>query len=136
MDHNGIQAPLLSPERQILIEEEVTTPPRGGRPAAETQGLPPGGGGGVRPLSLRLNHGGREQCLNFLRKSVHGIVVRTDRRMLGHRSIYWWIRLRECNRTWQVSARGNRLLRTPAIPQVVHAPQQVALTTTKVPRFD
>ena len=30
----------------------------------------------------------------------------------------------------------NRLLRTPAIPQVVHAPRQVAFTTTKVPRFD
>ena len=30
----------------------------------------------------------------------------------------------------------NRLLRTPAIPQVVHVPRQVAFTTTKVPRFD
>ena len=30
----------------------------------------------------------------------------------------------------------NRLLRTPAIPQVVHAPRQVAFTTTNVPRFD
>ena len=26
----GFQAPLLSPERQILMEEEVITPPRGG----------------------------------------------------------------------------------------------------------
>ena len=30
MDQHGIQAPLLSLERQILLEEEVTTPPRGG----------------------------------------------------------------------------------------------------------
>ena len=30
----------------------------------------------------------------------------------------------------------NRLLRTPAVPQVVRAPRQVAFTTTKVPRFD
>ena len=29
----------------------------------------------------------------------------------------------------------NRLLRTPAIPQVVRAPRQAAFTTTKVPRF-
>ena len=30
----------------------------------------------------------------------------------------------------------NHLLRTPAIPQVVQVPRQVASTTTKVPRFD
>ena len=30
----------------------------------------------------------------------------------------------------------NRLLRTPAIPQVVQAPRRAAFTTTKVPRFD
>ena len=30
----------------------------------------------------------------------------------------------------------NRLLRTPAVPQVVRSPQQVAFTTTKVPRID
>ena len=30
----------------------------------------------------------------------------------------------------------NRLLRTPAIPQVVQVPQRAAFTTTKVPRFD
>ena len=43
MDQHGIHDPLLSLERQILLEEEVTTPPRGGgRPAPETQ-VPPGG---------------------------------------------------------------------------------------------
>ena len=40
LDHNGIQAPLLSPGRQILINNKVTTPPRGGRPAVENQGFP------------------------------------------------------------------------------------------------
>ena len=30
----------------------------------------------------------------------------------------------------------NRLLRTPAIPQVVQVPRWAAFTTTKVPRFD
>ena len=30
----------------------------------------------------------------------------------------------------------NRLIRTPAIPQVVQAPRRVVFTTTKVPRFD
>ena len=30
----------------------------------------------------------------------------------------------------------NRILRTPAIPQVVQAPRRTAFTTTKVPRFD
>ena len=38
------RAPLLSLGWQILMEEEVKTPPRGGRPAVETQGLPPRGG--------------------------------------------------------------------------------------------
>ena len=32
----------LSPGRQILMEEEVITPPRGGRPAPEPQGAPRG----------------------------------------------------------------------------------------------
>ena len=30
----------------------------------------------------------------------------------------------------------NRLLRTPAVPQVVRAPRQAAFTTTNVPWFD
>ena len=124
LDHNGIQAPLLSPGRQILMEEEVTTPPRGSRPAVENQGLPPRGA--VRSLSLRVHHAGCEQCLKFLRRSVHGIVVWTDRKMLGRRSIYWWTRLHECNRTWQITSH----------PSSGAGPRQVAFTTTKVPQFD
>ena len=34
------QAPLLSPGRQILMEDKVITPPRGGRPAPAPQGSP------------------------------------------------------------------------------------------------
>ena len=115
----------------------MTTPPRGGRPATEFTllGLPPRGGG-VRPLNHRVHHEGHEQCLIFLRRSVHRIMVWTDRRTLGRRSIYWWIRLHECNRTLASLRAENRLLRTPAIPQVVHAPRQVAFMMTKVPRFD
>ena len=44
------QAPLLSLGRQILTEEEVMTPPRGG---------------GGRPLSLRVHHVGYEQYIKF-----------------------------------------------------------------------
>ena len=69
MDQHGIQAPLLSLERQILLEEEVTTPPRGGRPAPETQ-VPPGGAQAVPQI---------------LQRSVHELVVQTDRRMLDRR---------------------------------------------------
>ena len=42
MEQHGFHAPLLSPERQILMEEEIITPQRGGRPAPLTQ-VPPGG---------------------------------------------------------------------------------------------
>ena len=80
LDHNGIQAPLLSPGRQILMEEEVITPPRGG--------LPPRGGGGVQPLNLRVHHAGCEPCLKNLRRAVHRIVVWTDRKTLDRRLIY------------------------------------------------
>ena len=43
------QAPMLSPGRQILMEEEVIAPPRGGRPTVENQGLQPRGGGASGP---------------------------------------------------------------------------------------
>ena len=45
-DRKPDQAPMLSPGRQILMAEEVITPPRGSRPTVEDQGLPPTGGGG------------------------------------------------------------------------------------------
>ena len=69
------QAPLLSLGRKILMEEEVKTPPRGGRPAVETQGLPPRGGGGRPAPEPQGSPRGCEQYLKFLRRAVHGIVV-------------------------------------------------------------
>ena len=59
MDQHGIQAPLLSLERQILLEEEVTTPPSGGRPAPEPQ-VPPGGARAVPQIftEVRPRDGG------------------------------------------------------------------------------
>ena len=65
LDHNRIQAPLLSPGRQILMEEEVITPPRGGSSDYRKPGFTTEGGGAVRPLSLRGHHAGCEQCLNI-----------------------------------------------------------------------
>ena len=43
VEQHGTPTPLLSLERQILQEDEVITPPRGGRAAPEPQ-MPPGGG--------------------------------------------------------------------------------------------
>ena len=63
---------LLSPGRQILMEEEVITPPRGG---------------GVRPLSLRVHHVGYEQYLNLslmiFRRTVYGMAVCVKRILCG-----------------------------------------------------
>ena len=70
------RAPLLSPGRQISMEEEVITPPRGG---------------GVRPLSLRVHHVGYEQYLilfiRISRRTVYGMVVWIVRRILDRRLI-------------------------------------------------
>ena len=43
------------------------------------------GGGGVRPLSLRVHQEGRKPCLGFFQRSVHGMVVRTDGKILDRR---------------------------------------------------
>ena len=53
VEQHGSQAPLLSPEGQILMEEEVTTPPRGGRPAPMTQ-VPPGGARAVPQILTKV----------------------------------------------------------------------------------
>ena len=66
VEHHGFYAPPLSPERQILKEEEVTTPPRGGDPAPVTQ-VPPGGARAVPQIldgspSTRWRSGAPEGC--------------------------------------------------------------------------
>ena len=59
LEHHGFQAPLLSPERQILMEVEVITPPRGGRQAPVTQ-MPPGGARAVPQIFTEVHP--REGC--------------------------------------------------------------------------
>ena len=63
------QAPLLSPGRQISMEKEVITPPRGA----------------VRPLSLRVHHVGYVQYLiiflNISRRTIYEMVIWIVRRI-------------------------------------------------------
>ena len=65
------------PGRQILMEDKVITPPRGG--------------GGVRPLRLRVHHVGYEQYLifflRFFWRTVYRMVVWIVRKILDRRSI-------------------------------------------------
>ena len=60
MDQHGIQAPLLSLEWQMLREEEVTTPPRGGGHPAPEPHVPPGGARAVPQIftEVRPRDGG------------------------------------------------------------------------------
>ena len=105
----------------------------GGRPAAEPQGLPPGGGGGrPAPESQGSPRGTRAVPTIFTevrpgdsgpdrQKDVGSpvdILIDTVARMQQDLASLRW---------------ENRLFRTPAVPQVVRAPRQVAFTMTKVP---
>ena len=98
----------------------MITPPRGGRPAPEPQGSPRG----VRAVpNIFQEDRPRDSGLDRQKDigSPIDILVDTVARMQQDLA-----RLRE----------ENRLLRTPAIPQVVQAPWRAAFTSTKVPRFD
>ena len=114
----------------------MTTPPRGGgRPAPEPQGSPPRGGGHLAPepqgsprgaramprifSEVRPRDGGPDRWKDV--GSPVDVLVDTVARMQHDLA----------------SLRAeNRLLRTPAVPQVVRATRQAVFTTTKVPRFD
>ena len=113
VDHHGFQAPLLSPERQILMEEEITTPPRGGRPAPVTQ-VPPGGARAMPQIftEVRPREGGpdRHKDVGSLVDRLVDTVARMQVDLADLRA-------------------ENRMLRTPRVPQA-------AFTTTKVPQFD
>ena len=92
----------------------------GGRPAPEPQGSPRG----VRAVPTIFTEGrSRDSGLDRQKDigSPVDLLVDTVARMQQDLT-----RLRE----------ENRLLRTPAIPQVVQAPRRAAFTSTKVPRFD
>ena len=105
---------LLSPGRRISREEEVFTPPRGGgRPAPEPQGV---------PREVRAFSGGQ-----FTRwRSVSEEHWVAGGYVSGHSVAH----------AEGLGQEENRVLRTLATSQVIHAPRRAALTTTKVPRFD
>ena len=102
VEQQGFQAPLLTPERQILMEEKVITPPRGGRPAPVTQ-VPPGGVRAVPQIftGVRPREGGPDR-----HKDVESLVDR----------------LLDTVARMQVDLADlraeNRMLRIPRVPQV------------------
>ena len=120
VEQHGSQAPLLSPERQIFMEEEVTTPPRGGHPAPVTQ-VPPGGARAVPQIftEVRPQDGGpdRQKGIGSPVDMLVDTVARMQLDLADLRAENW-------------------MLKTPRVPQVVRAPRQTVFTTTKVPRFD
>ena len=120
VERHGTQAPLLSLERQILMEKEVTTPPRGGRPAPETQ-VPPVGARAMPQIftEVRPRDGGPDRQKDVV-PPVDMLVDTVARMQLDLPDL----------------RAENLMLRTPGVPQVVRAPRQAAFTTTKVPRFD
>ena len=92
----------------------------GGRPAPEPQGSP----SGVRAVPKIFTEGRSQDNGLDRRKDIGSpvdILIDTVARLQQDLS-----RLRD----------ENRLLRTPAVPQVVQAPRRAAFTSTKVPRFD
>ena len=121
------RAPLLSPGRQISMEEEVTTPQRGGggRSAPEPQGAPRG----VRVVPNPFPNDFPEDSLqdgDLDRQDIESpvdMLVNMVARMQKDIAI-----LRE----------ENRLLRTPEFRRWCRPPGgwRAAFTTTKVPRFD
>ena len=121
LEHHGFQAPLLSSERQILMEEEVITPPRGGRRLAPVTQVPPGGAQVVPQIftEVRPQEGGldRQKDVGSPVDRLVDTVARTQVDLADLRA-------------------ENRMLRTPRVSQSVRAPRQTAFTTTKVPRFD
>ena len=120
MERHGTQAPLLSFERHILLEEEVTTPPRGGHPAPETQ-VPPGGARAVPQIFTEVRPwDGAPDRQKDVGSPVDMLVDTVAQMQLDLADL----------------RAENRVLRKPGVPQVVRAPRQAAFTTTKEPRFD
>ena len=113
----------LSPGRRILMEEEVFTPPRGGRSAPEPQGAPREIRAVPKPFTDgfpedSLRDGGQRQ--KDIGSPVNMLVDTVSR----------------IQKDMAILCEENRVLRTPATSQVIQVPRRAALTTTKVPRFD
>ena len=108
VEQQGFQAPLLSHERQILMEEEVITPLRGGRPPPVTQ-VPPDGVRAVPQIftAVRPREGGPDSHKNV--ESPVDRLVDTVARMK--------VDLADLRAE-------NRMLKTPRVPQVTCAPRQ------------
>ena len=109
----------LSPGRRIDMEEEVFTPPRGGRLAPEPQGVQKEARAVPKIFLEDITRDGGQDQKNV--RSPIETLVNTVSHMQRDLAI-----LRD----------ENRALRTPATSQVIQAPRRAALTTTKVPRFD
>ena len=118
------RGPLLSPGRQISMEEEVITPTWGDGLAPE----PPGSPCGVRAVpnpfpkifpedSLRDGGLDRQKDIGSPVDMLENTVARMQKDIA-------------------TLCEENRLLRTLAIPKVVQAPRRAAFMTTKMPRFD
>ena len=109
----------LSPGRRIDMEEEVFTPPRGGRLAPEPHGVQKEARAVPKIFLEDITRDGGQDQKNV--RSPIETLVNTVSHMQRDLAI-----LRD----------ENRALRTPATSQVIQAPRRAALTTTKVPRFD
>ena len=115
----------------------MTTPPRGGRPAPEPQGSSPRGGGGGRPAPEPQGSPRGARALPWIFSEVHPRDGGPDRRKDVGSPVDVLVDTVAWMQQDLASLRvENRLLRTPAVPQVVRAPWQAAFTTTKVSRFD
>ena len=109
MEDSVFRTPRLSPGRRIDMQEEVFTPPRGGRQVPEPQGVQ----SEARAVPKTVRNSGKGQR-NF-RSPIEMLVNMVSLAILRDE---------------------NRTLRTPATSQVIQAPRRAALTTTEVPRFD
>ena len=102
------------------MEEEVITPPRGGRAAPVTQ-VPPGGVRAVPQIfaGVRPRESGPDRHKD-VESPVDRLVDTVARMQVDLADL----------------RAENRMLRTPRVPQATRVPRQAAFTMTKVPQFD
>ena len=119
-------------ERHILLEGEVTTPPRGEavRPLS-LRVRHRGGGGGIWPLGLRVHQEGHEslpRIFSEVRPRDGGPDRQKDVGSPVDVLVDTVARMQQDLASLHAE---NRLLRTPAIPKLVRAPRQAAFIMTK-----
>ena len=101
------------------MEEEVFTPPRGGRPVPEHQGVQKEARAVPKIFPEDTVRDGDQGQKNV------GSPIDTLVNTVSH-----------MQRDLAILRDENCALRTPATSQVIQAPRRAALTTTKVPQFD